>query len=123
MEHDHGGILAQLTQRLLHNPTIRFFHTMERRYRAIHLKDLLASAMDDQRRLTVQGTTVYNFGSDSFLGLDRDARVQQAIIDGVKQWGTHNGASRAFYSVQANEEAERKLAQWLGASAAAPPHM
>ena len=91
MEHDHGGSLAQLTQRLLHNPTIRFFHTMERRYRDIHLKDLLASAMDDQRRLTVQGTTVYNFGSDSFLGLDRDARVQQAILDGVKRWGTHNG--------------------------------
>jgi len=117
MESDHGGILGQLTQRLLHNPIIRFFHTMDRRYRDIHLKDLLASAMDDQRRLTVQGTTVYNFGSDSFLGLDRDARVQQAIIDGVKQWGTHNGASRAFYSVQANEEAERKLAQWLGVEA------
>ena len=105
MESDHGGILGQLAQHLLHNPLIRFFHTMDQRYRDIHLKDLVVSAMDDQRRMTVQGTTVYNFGSDSFLGLDRDARVQQALLDGVQRWGTHNGASRAFYSVQANAEA------------------
>jgi glycine C-acetyltransferase len=117
MKSDHSSILGHLGQHLLHNPLIRFFHTMDQRYRGIHLKDLLACAMDDQRRLMVQGTTVYNFGSDSFLGLDRDARVQQAIIDGVKRWGTHNGASRAFYSVQANEEAERKLAHWLGVEA------
>ncbi|HSX78443.1 MAG TPA: pyridoxal phosphate-dependent aminotransferase family protein [Candidatus Saccharimonadia bacterium] len=117
MESDHSGILGQLAQHLLLNPLIRFFHTMDLRYRDIHLKDLVVSAMDDQRRMTVQGTTVYNFGSDSFLGLDRDARVQQALLDGVQRWGTHNGASRAFYSVQANAEAERKLAHWLGVEA------
>jgi 7-keto-8-aminopelargonate synthetase-like enzyme len=36
---------------------------------------------------------------------------------GVTAWGAHNGASRAFSSVRANDEAERKLAAWLGTEA------
>jgi len=43
--------------------------------------------------------------------------VQEAVIRGVREWGTHNGASRAFSSVRANEAAEAKLAQWLGTEA------
>ncbi|HZT81357.1 MAG TPA: pyridoxal phosphate-dependent aminotransferase family protein, partial [Gemmataceae bacterium] len=38
-------------------------------------------------------------------------------VRGVQKWGTHNGASRAFSSVRANEEAEEKLARWLGTEA------
>jgi 7-keto-8-aminopelargonate synthetase-like enzyme len=106
--------LRRLAQGLADHPTTRFFLAMQRRFSDCHMKDLIASSMDDQRRMTVAGRTVYNFGSDSFLGLDRDARVQQAVARGAVQWGTHNGASRAFYSVEANDVAEKKLAQWLG---------
>ena len=60
------------------------------------------------------GRRVVNFGSDSFLGLDRDPRVQAAVRRGLRRWGTHNGASRAFASVRANIDAEEKLADWLG---------
>ena len=63
------------------------------------------------------GRTVVNFGSDSFLGLDQDLRVKDAIRRGVERWGAHNGASRAFSSVRANIEAEEKLAPWLGTEA------
>src|SRR5207249_10923468 len=59
-----------------------------------------------------------NFGSDSFLGLDQDPRVKDAVVQGIAKWGTHNGASRAFASVRANAEAEEKLAEWLGTEAA-----
>ena len=83
-------------------------------YADIHLKDLVVEEMDDQRTMVVLGRKVQNFGSDSFLGLDRNAAVQQALIDAVKPWGTHNGASRAFSSARLCEEAERRLAQWLG---------
>jgi 7-keto-8-aminopelargonate synthetase-like enzyme len=41
--------------------------------------------------------------------------VQAALERGVHRWGTHNGASRAFASVAANEQAEAKLAAWLQA--------
>src|SRR5205814_5946100 len=44
--------------------------------------------------------------------------IQQAIERGLQRWETHNGASRAFASVRANEEAEAKLAAWLGTEAA-----
>ena len=50
----------------------------------------------------VLGRRVINFGSDSFLGLDQDPRVQEAIRRGLRKWGTHNGSSRAFASVRAN---------------------
>ncbi len=108
-----NSALAGLMKRLVEHPTTRFFMSMHRRFRDSHLKDLVVADMDDQRRFTVLGKRVYNFGSDSFLGLDRDPRSRDAIIRGIKRWGTHNGASRAFYSVEANRLAEEKLAKWL----------
>ena len=66
------------------------------------------------REIVVLGRCIVNFGSDSFLGLDRDPRVQDAIRRGLVRWGTHNGCSRAFASVRANIEAESKIAEWLG---------
>lgn len=80
----------------------------------IHLKDLRVDEMDDARRMRVNGHVLTNFGSDSFLGLDRHPAVQRALIEGAARWGTHNGASRAFCSVSLCEEAEHRLARWLG---------
>jgi 7-keto-8-aminopelargonate synthetase-like enzyme len=68
--------------------------------------------------MTVAGREVVNFGSDSFLGLDEDPRVREAIARGLADWGTHNGASRAFSSVRACVAAEERLAAWLGTEAA-----
>jgi 7-keto-8-aminopelargonate synthetase-like enzyme len=79
-----------------------------------HLKDLVVDEVLPDRRMKVAGRVVYNFGSDSFLGLDQDPRVKEAVRQGLERWGTHNGASRAFSSVQSNVEAERCLAEWLG---------
>ena len=82
-----------------------------------HLKDLIVDRMGHNRIMEVEGRTVVNFGSDSFLGLDQDPRVLEAIKSGVETWGAHNGASRAFSSVRANADAEDKLAAWLGTEA------
>ena len=40
--------------------------------------------------------------------------MQQALIDATRLCGTHNGASRAFSTVELCQEAERRLARWLG---------
>ncbi len=80
----------------------------------VHLKDLHVDDLDDQRRMRIGDHELFNFGSDSFLGLDRHPAVRQALVEAAARWGTHNGASRAFCSVSLCEEAEYRLARWLG---------
>lgn len=109
-----GEPVAQLIQRLSSDRGTRFFLTMNERFRDIHLKNLRFDSANDQRQITVDGRLLLNFGSDSFLGLDRDPRVIEALTDGAQRWGAHSGASRAFYSYEINVEAERRLARWLG---------
>ena len=96
---------------------VRFVEHFARQYPDCHLKDLVVEEVFSNRRMSVNGVQVTNFGSDSFLGLDEDPRVREAVIRGVRKWGTHNGASRAFSCVKANEEAEARLAAWLGTEA------
>lgn len=106
-----------LTKTLRETGICRFLEHFAAQFPTTHLKDLVVDACGPDRVMRVNGRDVVNFGSDSFLGLDQDPRVQQAIQNGVTTWGTHNGTSRAFSSVRANEEAEDKLASWLGTEA------
>jgi 7-keto-8-aminopelargonate synthetase-like enzyme len=106
--------MHELNRVLRQNGLIRYIEHFQERFPTSHLKDLVVDEMGPDRTMSVQGRQVINFGSDSFLGLDQDPRVQEAVIRGTRQWGTHNGASRAFSSVRANETAEQKLAEWLG---------
>jgi 7-keto-8-aminopelargonate synthetase-like enzyme len=97
---------------------VRFVEHFQEQFPTTHLKDLVVDQIGPDRIMEVNGHRVINFGSDSFLGLDQDPRVQEAVVRGIAKWGTHNGASRAFSSVRANAEAEEKLAAWLGTEAA-----
>ena len=109
--------MQDLAKVLRQNGMIRFIEHFGERFPTSHLKDVVVDEIGPDRTIVVNGHRVINFGSDSFLGLDQDARVQQALAEGVQRWGTHNGASRAFSSVRANAEAEDKLARWLGTEA------
>jgi 7-keto-8-aminopelargonate synthetase-like enzyme len=106
-----------LTQVLRQNGLVRFVEHFEALFPTTHLKDLIVEEVGPDRQILLKGQRVVNFGSDSFLGLDQDPRVKDAVRRGIDRWGTHNGASRAFSSVRANEEAEEKLAKWLGIEA------
>jgi 7-keto-8-aminopelargonate synthetase-like enzyme len=110
--------MQALATALRQNGLIRFIESYADECPTSHLKDLVVEELGPGRNMVVDGRRVVNFGSDSFLGLDQDPRVQEAISQGVWKWGTHNGASRAFASVRANVEAEEKLARWLGTEAA-----
>lgn len=105
--------MRSLSQAMRQHGLVRFIEHFAEQFRGSHLKDLVVDQMGPCREMTVQGRRVINFGSDSFLGLDQDPRVKDAIRKGVERWGAHNGASRAFSSVEANERAEQKLAAWL----------
>ncbi len=109
--------LQHLTAVLRQNGLIRFIEHFAELFPTGHMKDLVVDRIGPGREIEVDGRTVINFGSDSFLGLDRDERVQAAVRRGLEKWGTHNGASRAFASVRANTDAEDKLAAWLGTEA------
>src|SRR5579885_977176 len=109
--------LQHLAAVLRQNGLIRFIEHFAELFPTRHLKDLIVDHIGPDRNIVIEGRKVINFGSDSFLGLDQDPRVQEAICRGVAAWGTHNGASRAFSSVRANLDAEEKLAEWLGTEA------
>ena len=106
-----------LVRALRQNGLVRFIEHFHELFPTSHMKDMVVDRIGPERVIEVAGRTVINFGSDSFLGLDQDPRVQQAIQQGVLRWGAHNGASRAFSSVRTNVEAEEKLAAWLGTEA------
>jgi 7-keto-8-aminopelargonate synthetase-like enzyme len=109
--------MQKLATVLRRNGLVRFMEHYAELFPDSHLKDVVVEEMGVSREIRVKGKTVVNFGSDSFLGLDQDPRLKEAVIRGVREWGTHNGASRAFSSVEANIRAEEKLAQWLGTEA------
>lgn len=109
--------MQQLASALRQNGLIRFIEHFAELFPTTHMKDMVVERMGANRIIGVGGKKVVNFGSDSFLGLDQDLRVQDALRRGIRRWGSHNGASRAFSSVQANIDAENKLAQWLGTEA------
>jgi 7-keto-8-aminopelargonate synthetase-like enzyme len=106
--------MENLGRALRQNTLVRIIDQFGRDHPDSHLKDLVIDEAGPGRRIVVDGRPLVNFGSDSFLGLDLDPRVQDAVRRGLERWGTHNGASRAFASVRANIEAEEKLADWLG---------
>jgi 7-keto-8-aminopelargonate synthetase-like enzyme len=109
--------MNQLIRAVRQHGLVRFVEHFRELFPNCHLKDLVVDEMDAHRGMVVDGQRVVNFGSDSFLGLDQDPRVQEAVIQGVQRWGTHNGASRAFSCVRANAEAEDRIAAWLGTEA------
>jgi glycine C-acetyltransferase len=106
--------MDKLGQAVRQNMLVRILEQFGERHADSHMKDLVIDEVGPGREVVIDGRRAINFGSDSFLGLDQDPRVQEAVRRGLRRWGTHNGASRAFSSVRANIEAEQKLAEWLG---------
>ena len=110
--------MTRMVENLRRTSIVRFLDHFAGLFPDGHMKDLVVDELGPGRSMVVGGRVVTNFGSDSFLGLDQDLRVRSAIERGAREWGTHNGSSRAFSSVRANAEAEDRLARWLGTEAA-----
>jgi 7-keto-8-aminopelargonate synthetase-like enzyme len=110
--------LDRLIASLANTGMTRFFRRLFDDYPDLLMKDQTVEELGPDRLIKLRGRWVTNFGSDSFLGLDQDARVKAAVERGVRAWGTHNGSSRAFTSVAPNVRAEQKIADWLGTESA-----
>ncbi|WP_372974324.1 aminotransferase class I/II-fold pyridoxal phosphate-dependent enzyme [Muriicola sp.] len=71
------------------------------------------------RTLVHQGKTFYYFGGTSYLGLQQDPEFRELAVEAIRQFGSSYGASRrANVHFTIYEEAEEKIAQWVGSEAA-----
>jgi 7-keto-8-aminopelargonate synthetase-like enzyme len=109
--------LDRLVNSLSRTGMTRFFLNLFDEFPDLLMKDMTVEAVRPGRVIKIAGRWVTNFGSDSFLGLDQDRRVQKAIKRGTRIWGTHNGTSRAFSKVLPQLEAEKRIAAWMGTEA------
>jgi 8-amino-7-oxononanoate synthase len=67
----------------------------------------------------VQGHRLIMCGSNNYLGLTTDPRVQQATIEAVHRFGTSCTGSRFLNgTLELHERLEHELAEWLGKEAA-----
>ncbi len=66
-----------------------------------------------------QGHRLIMCGSNNYLGLTTDPRVQQAAIEAVHRYGTSCTGSRFLNgTLELHEQLEHELAEWLGKEAA-----
>jgi 7-keto-8-aminopelargonate synthetase-like enzyme len=110
--------LENLARAIRTSSLVKFYDIAAQQYDGLHLKELSFEDVGPHREMVVNGQNLINFGFDSFLGLDQDDRVRDALIRGAQAWGTQFGASRAFASCAVETALEEKIARWIGTEAA-----
>jgi 7-keto-8-aminopelargonate synthetase-like enzyme len=68
----------------------------------------------DGRTIRLDGRELINFGSCSYLGLEHDPRIRQAVCDAVMRYGTQFSSSRAYMSAPQYPELEQLLEELFG---------
>jgi 7-keto-8-aminopelargonate synthetase-like enzyme len=68
----------------------------------------------DGRTLSLQGRSTLNFGSCSYLGLEFDPRIRDAVWAAATRYGTQFSSSRAYMSAPLYPELERSLERIFG---------
>jgi 8-amino-7-oxononanoate synthase len=69
----------------------------------------------NKNKILVDGQWLVNFASNDYLGLSQNKKIQQAIIQGIREFGAGAGASHLVSGhFSCHDEVERKLAKLLG---------
>jgi 7-keto-8-aminopelargonate synthetase-like enzyme len=68
----------------------------------------------DGRTLSLQGRSTLNFGSCSYLGLEFDPRIRDAVCAAATRYGTQFSSSRAYMSAPLYPELEGSLERIFG---------
>lgn len=65
--------------------------------------------------IVCDGKKLLSFCSNDYLGLANDARIKQAFVRGVEEWGNGAGAAHLITGhTRAHHQLEDELAEWLG---------
>ena len=75
----------------------------------------------DGRTVELDGRKLVNFGSCSYLGLELDPRMREAVIDAVTRYGTQFSSSRGYLSSPQYVELEALLDELFGGHALVVP--
>ena len=75
----------------------------------------------DGPHMTVGGSEVLDFGSCSYLGLNRDHRLKAGAHDAVDRYGPNYSSSIVYTSLGLNGELESRLTEMFGATALVAP--
>jgi 7-keto-8-aminopelargonate synthetase-like enzyme len=71
--------------------------------------------------MTVGGSKVLDFGTCSYLGLNRDERLKEAAYDAVERFGPNYSSSSVYSALGLNQELEDRLSRIFGAAALVSP--
>jgi 8-amino-7-oxononanoate synthase len=70
-------------------------------------------------KVTIEGRELIMAGSNNYLGLAYDQRVQEASIKAIEQYGTSCSGSRFMNgTLELHQELERRIARFIGTEAA-----
>src|SRR3954453_1823322 len=75
----------------------------------------------DGRTISLAGRPRINFGSCSYLGLELDARLREAVCQATARYGTQFSSSRAYVSAPPYLELEAHLDRMFGGHALMMP--
>ncbi len=84
---------------------------------AIRLKIVHLYTEDNEvngREITLNGQTIVNFGSGSYLGLEMHPSLKEGAIQAIQRYGTQFPSSRSYVSCGIYKEAETYLGQIFG---------
>ncbi|MDX2344936.1 MAG: aminotransferase class I/II-fold pyridoxal phosphate-dependent enzyme [Acidimicrobiia bacterium] len=71
--------------------------------------------------ITVDGSKVIDFGSCSYLGLNRSPALKEAAVDAVERFGTGHSSSPMYTALGMYSQLEERLERMLGASVVVAP--
>jgi 7-keto-8-aminopelargonate synthetase-like enzyme len=80
-------LIERVAKSLEEDPLVQHFEAAFQGYPDLLMKDMTLEAVGPDRQAKLNGRWVVNFGSDSFLGLDQDPRVRDAVRRGLDRWG------------------------------------
>ena len=66
------------------------------------------------RTIQIKGKEMFHFGTTGYLGLEQDARIKEAAIQAIKDYGTQFPLSKSYISHPLYSELESKIEEMYG---------